>query len=173
MVIGLIIGLRITADQQRPEQTGGHRCKTIRTGENDNSREKMQNVRGDSSAEQQASRCECCRGCSEDCHSAQLWPLLAADCQGARRWSWDGVPRLSGAFQKPQPFEKPCFRVSGRGLVFGQLQLSKTAGLAFPNTSDFGIQSPLLCDLIVHLKLACSSPAVHCHPAKNAPECAA
>ena len=49
MVIGLIIGLRITADQQRPEQTGDHRCETIRTGENDNSREKMQNVRGDSS----------------------------------------------------------------------------------------------------------------------------
>jgi hypothetical protein len=49
VVIGLIIGLRITADQQRPEQTGGRRCETIRTGENDNSREKMQNVRGDSS----------------------------------------------------------------------------------------------------------------------------
>ena len=46
MVIGLIIGLRITADQQRPEQTGGRRCETIQTGENDNSREKMQNVRG-------------------------------------------------------------------------------------------------------------------------------
>ena len=51
MVIELIIGLRITADQQRPEQTGGRRCETIRTGENDNSREKMQNVRGDSSGE--------------------------------------------------------------------------------------------------------------------------
>jgi hypothetical protein len=50
VVIGLIIGLKITADQQRPEQTGGRRCETIRTGENDNSREKMQNVRGDSSA---------------------------------------------------------------------------------------------------------------------------
>ena len=50
MVIGLIIGLRITADQQRPEETGGRHCETIRTGENDNSREKMQNVRGDSSA---------------------------------------------------------------------------------------------------------------------------
>ena len=49
MVIGLIIGLRITADQQRPEQPGGRRCETIRTGENDNSCEKMQNVRGDSS----------------------------------------------------------------------------------------------------------------------------
>jgi hypothetical protein len=50
VVIGLIIGLKITADQQRPEQTGGRRCETIRTGENDNSREKMQNVRGDSPA---------------------------------------------------------------------------------------------------------------------------
>ena len=28
----------------------GRRCETIRTGENDNSREKMQNVRGDRSA---------------------------------------------------------------------------------------------------------------------------
>ena len=70
----------------------------------------------------------------EDCHSAQDWPLLAANCQGARCWSWDGVPRLSGAFQKPQgrkPFKKPCFRVSGRGLVFSQLQLSKLWGLPF------------------------------------------
>ena len=33
MVIGLIIGLRITTDQQRPEQTGVRRCETIRTGE--------------------------------------------------------------------------------------------------------------------------------------------
>ena len=49
MVIGLIIGLRITADQQRPGKPGGRRCETIRTGENDSSREKMQNVRGDSS----------------------------------------------------------------------------------------------------------------------------
>jgi hypothetical protein len=49
VVIGLIIGLGITGDQQRPEQTGGRRCETIRTGETDNSREKMQNVRGDSS----------------------------------------------------------------------------------------------------------------------------
>jgi hypothetical protein len=55
VVIGLIIGLLITADQQRPEQTGGRRCETIRTGENDNPREKMQNVRGDSSAEDSAS----------------------------------------------------------------------------------------------------------------------
>ena len=57
MVIGLIIGLRITADQQRPEQTGGRRCETIPIGKNDNSREKMQNVRGDSSALLQASSC--------------------------------------------------------------------------------------------------------------------
>jgi hypothetical protein len=40
VVIGLIIGLRITADQQRPEQTGGRRCETIRTGETDNSPKK-------------------------------------------------------------------------------------------------------------------------------------
>jgi hypothetical protein len=53
VVIGLIIGLRITADQQRPEQTGRRRCETIWTGETDNSLEKMQNVRADSSAREQ------------------------------------------------------------------------------------------------------------------------
>lgn len=54
MVIGLIIGLRITADQQRPEQTG---AAAVRGGENDNSREKMQNVCGDSSAHAQSRFC--------------------------------------------------------------------------------------------------------------------
>jgi hypothetical protein len=47
--MGLIIGPRITAAQHRPEQRGVRRCETIRTRQDDNSREKLQNVRGDSS----------------------------------------------------------------------------------------------------------------------------
>ena len=47
--MGLIIGPRITAAQQRPEDRV-RRCETIRTRQDDNSREKVQNVRGDSSA---------------------------------------------------------------------------------------------------------------------------
>jgi len=49
--MGLIIGRRITAAQQRLEEKQvSATCETIRICQDENSREKMRNVRGDSSA---------------------------------------------------------------------------------------------------------------------------
>ena len=42
----------------------------------------------------------------------------------------------------------------------------------YSKRAPFLFASAIFRDFAVHLKLACSSPAVHCHPASNARECA-
>ena len=76
-------------------------------------------------------------------NTRRSWPQIAKELGVGVGTVYRAYQELSKNPKADSFFKKPCFRVSGRGLVFSNLQLSKTASLAFPDTSDFGTKSPL------------------------------
>lgn len=64
---------------------------------------------------------------------------------------------------------------TGAGSSLATIKRSRSSPLAGASafaTSD-AAKFAILRDFAVHAKLPCSVPAVHCHPARNARECAA